>query len=92
MLNARTQRQFQAKTMLPQIGRQRAVATGTVDVLIWGQHVGTVALDLKYGFYAFAYTPRIKASHLELGPLKMRLGAKTFSYSWSLARCHPRGR
>ena len=46
-------------------------AVSKVDVHLWGMHVGTVALDPRYGFYAFAYTPKFKASGIEVAPLKM---------------------
>ncbi len=43
----------------------------SVDVQLWGQHVGAVALDPKYGYYAFAYTEPFKRSGIEPAPLKM---------------------
>jgi len=43
----------------------------SVDVHLWGQHVGAVALDPKYGYYAFAYTEHFKRSGIEPAPLKM---------------------
>lgn len=43
-----------------------------VDVYLWGMHMGAVALDPRYGFHAFAYTPEFCASHVEPAPLHMR--------------------
>lgn len=38
---------------------------------LWGKHVGAVALDPTYGFYAFRYTPAFQASGVEPAPLHM---------------------
>lgn len=43
----------------------------SVEVDLWGQHMGTVALDPAYGFHAFAYTPEFQASGIEPSPLHM---------------------
>ena len=42
-----------------------------IDVHAWGHHVGAIALDPKFGYYAFAYTEAFKASGIELAPLQM---------------------
>jgi serine/threonine-protein kinase HipA len=42
-----------------------------VEVFLWGERVGVVALDPTYGFYAFRYTPEFKASGIEPAPLHM---------------------
>ncbi|QHI96589.1 type II toxin-antitoxin system HipA family toxin [Xylophilus rhododendri] len=42
-----------------------------VDVFLWDQHIGAVALDPAYGYYAFAYTEAFKASGIEPSPLHM---------------------
>ena len=42
-----------------------------VDVFLWDQHVGAVALDPTYGFYAFRYTPEFQASGIEPAPIYM---------------------
>jgi serine/threonine-protein kinase HipA len=42
-----------------------------VDVHLWGRHVGAVALDPAYGYYAFAYTEAFRKSGIELSPLHM---------------------
>lgn len=57
--------------------RRRGAKTATythvdrVDVFLWGQHVGAVALDPTYGFYAFRYTPEFQLSGIEPAPLHM---------------------
>lgn len=42
-----------------------------VEVHLWGQHIGSVALDPNYGHYAFAYTPQCAALGIEPAPLHM---------------------
>ena len=42
-----------------------------VEVFLWGQRVGVVALDPTYGFYAFRYTPDFKAVGIEPAPIHM---------------------
>ena len=42
-----------------------------VDVFLWGRHVGAVARDPAYGFYAFRYTPEFQASGIEPAPLHL---------------------
>lgn len=42
-----------------------------VDVHLWGQHIGAVALDPKFGYYVFAYTPEFASRGIELSPLQM---------------------
>ncbi|MGE3757066.1 MAG: type II toxin-antitoxin system HipA family toxin [Pseudobdellovibrionaceae bacterium] len=44
-----------------------------IDVFIWDQFVGAVALDPKLGFYVFAYDKTFGKSGLELSPLHMPL-------------------
>jgi serine/threonine-protein kinase HipA len=46
-----------------------------IEVRIWGQRVGAVALDPKLGYYAFEYAPAFVRSGLELAPLTMPLTA-----------------
>ena len=43
----------------------------SVNVYLWNMHVGAVALDPKFGYYAFAYTPEFRASGIEPAPLQM---------------------
>jgi serine/threonine-protein kinase HipA len=45
----------------------------TVEVLIWGQTVGAIALDPRSNYYAFEYAPKFKAQEVELAPLQMPL-------------------
>ena len=44
-----------------------------VEVHLWGQMVGAVALDPGYGFYAFRFTPEFRRRGIELSPLHMPL-------------------
>ncbi len=42
-----------------------------VEVHLWGQLIGVVALDPSFGFYAFRYTPQFQASGTDPSPLHM---------------------
>lgn len=44
-----------------------------IEVRIWGQTVGAVALDPRLGYYAFEFDPRFAASGIDLAPLTMPL-------------------
>lgn len=44
-----------------------------VEVWIWGERAGAVALDPGTGYYAFEYDPRFRASGTELAPLQLPL-------------------
>ncbi|MCX6544085.1 MAG: type II toxin-antitoxin system HipA family toxin [Acidobacteria bacterium] len=46
-----------------------------IEVRIWGQRAGAVALDPNLGCYAFEYAPAFVRSGIELAPLTMPLGA-----------------
>jgi len=50
-------------------------AVEAIEVRIWGQRVGAVALDPKLGYYAFEYAPAFVRSGIELAPLTMPLAA-----------------
>ena len=47
-----------------------------VQVFIWGQLVGAVALDPQYNYYAFAFDPQFKRTGIDLAPLQMPVNAK----------------
>lgn len=59
------------------VGRNRPPRTSRhthvdrVEVYLWEELVGVVALDPGYGFYAFRYTPQFQASRIEPAPLQM---------------------
>jgi serine/threonine-protein kinase HipA len=42
-----------------------------VEVQLWGQHIGSVALDPAYGYYVFAYTPACARLGIQPSPLQM---------------------
>lgn len=48
-----------------------------VDVYLWDMHIGAVALDPSYGFYAFIYTPTFVNSGIQPSPLHMRVSGET---------------
>ena len=49
----------------------RYVHVNQVDVYLWDQHIGAVALDPAYGYYAFAYTSEFAVAGIEPAPLHM---------------------
>lgn len=59
------------------VTRKKKTVTSTykhvdvVEVRMWGQHVGSVALDPTYGYYAFSYTPEFRERGIEPSPLRM---------------------
>lgn len=52
---------------------ERYKRVDVVRVYIWGKFVGAVALDPRYGFYAFAFDDQFRRSGIDLAPLKMPL-------------------
>jgi serine/threonine-protein kinase HipA len=46
-----------------------------VEVSVWGEFVGAVALDPTLGFYVFAYDKKFGKSGIQLSPLHMLLNA-----------------
>ena len=44
-----------------------------VEVHLWGQLAGVVAMDPAYDFYAFRYTPAFQATGIDPSPLQMPL-------------------
>ncbi len=44
-----------------------------IDVFVWGQFAGALALDPKLGYYVFAYDKKFGKSGIELSPLHMLL-------------------
>ena len=44
-----------------------------IEVRVWGQRVGAVALDSRLGYYAFAYEPAWRRTGIELAPRTMPL-------------------
>jgi serine/threonine-protein kinase HipA len=53
-----------------------------IEVRIWDQRIGAVALDPSLGYYAFAYEPAWKRSGIELAPLTLPLTnrSKVFAF------------
>jgi serine/threonine-protein kinase HipA len=45
-----------------------------IEVRVWGQRVGAVALDERLGYYAFAYEPAWRRNGIDLAPLTLPLG------------------
>jgi serine/threonine-protein kinase HipA len=48
-----------------------------IEVRIWGQTVGAVALDPRLGYFAFEYSPGFVRTGIELAPLTMPLEQAT---------------
>jgi serine/threonine-protein kinase HipA len=64
----RTQTKAQTK---PQGKKPAYKHVNSVDVYLWGQRIGAVALDPRFGYYAFAYTEAFRATGIEPAPLYM---------------------
>lgn len=53
-----------------------------VEIYLWGQQVGAVALDPAFGFYAFSYADAFRSKGIELAPLQMPLaGEQVFMFT-----------
>jgi len=50
-------------------------SVAAIEVRIWEQRVGAVALDPRLGYYAFAYAPEWRRGGVELAPLTLPLHA-----------------
>ena len=50
-------------------------SVAAVEVRIWGERVGAVALDPRLGYYAFAYAAEWRRKAVELAPLTLPLSA-----------------
>lgn len=48
---------------------ERYKSVDQVRVFIWGHFVGAVALDPRYGFYAFAFDDKFRRIGIDLAPL-----------------------
>jgi serine/threonine-protein kinase HipA len=53
---------------------KRFKPVSSIEVRIWGQSVGAVALDSRLGYYAFEYAPAFVNTGIELSPLRMPIG------------------
>jgi serine/threonine-protein kinase HipA len=51
------------------------MAIPAIEVRIWGQRVGAVAVDERAGCYAFEYAPSWKRQGIDLAPLTMPVGS-----------------
>ena len=51
-----------------------------IEVRIWDQRVGAVALDTALGYYAFAYEPAWQRTGIELSPLTLPLDSRNRAY------------
>jgi len=54
-----------------------------IEVRIWGQRVGAVALDERLGYYAFAYEPAWQRGGIELAPLTLPLDDRRTAFLFS---------
>jgi serine/threonine-protein kinase HipA len=52
-----------------------------IEVRVWGQTAGAVALDPKLGFYVFEYDPAFVKSGIELAPLTMPLSQTPYVFT-----------
>ncbi|MEB0140131.1 MULTISPECIES: type II toxin-antitoxin system HipA family toxin [unclassified Undibacterium] len=59
--------------MPPSTKKSRYTPAKIIQVSIWGQLVGAVALDPIYAYYVFSYAEKFRQSSIELSPLQMPL-------------------
>lgn len=53
-----------------------------VEVFLWGERIGVVVLDPRFGFYAFRYTPEFRERGIEPAPLQMPIEVdRTFLFT-----------
>lgn len=52
-----------------------------IEVSIWGQRVGVVALDPKLGSYVFAYDPNFIKKRIELSPIMMPVSTQPYVFT-----------
>lgn len=62
-------------------GSRRYVPVNVVNVTLWGQHMGAVALDPRYGFYTFNYTGEFRLSGIEPAPLHMETAGGPYIFT-----------
>jgi serine/threonine-protein kinase HipA len=59
-----------------------------IEVRVWGQRVGAVALDDRLGYYAFAYEPQWRRTGIELVPLTLPLNDRRTAFVFpNLPKC-----
>jgi serine/threonine-protein kinase HipA len=56
------------------------VAVDAVEVKVWGERVGAVALDPRFGYFAFEYYPDWARRGIELAPLTMPTSGGPFVF------------
>jgi serine/threonine-protein kinase HipA len=49
----------------------RYAHVSSVEAFLWGERIGVVVLDPRFGFYAFRYTPEFRKRGIEAAPLQM---------------------
>jgi serine/threonine-protein kinase HipA len=54
-----------------------------IEVRVWGQRVGAVALDERLGYYAFAYEPAWRRTGIELAPLTLPVANRSDTFIFS---------
>lgn len=64
-----------SKTAAHRAARSAYRPVGRIEVRLWGELIGAAALDPRYGYYAFRYTPEFVARGVEPPPLRMPLSA-----------------
>ena len=52
-----------------------------VEVFLWGELMGAVALDPRYGYYAFAYAPKFIAKGIQPSPVVMPLREEPYLFT-----------
>jgi serine/threonine-protein kinase HipA len=61
---------------------RRYVHVASVEVFLWGERIGVVTLDPRFGFYAFRYTPEFRKGGIDPAPLHMPIEVdRTFLFT-----------
>jgi hypothetical protein len=75
-LEAASARQAVKKTARRQTMKDLPV----IEVRIWEQRVGVIALDPVLGYYAFGYNPAWQRAGIELAPLTLPLNSRSSTF------------
>lgn len=67
------------KTRRTKVARYKHV--DRVEVYLWGDLMGAVALDPRFGYYVFAYAPSFIAKGVQPSPLKMPLREEPYLFT-----------
>jgi serine/threonine-protein kinase HipA len=79
MVSRRAQKKTTRRTKLRTLPGY--VHVSSVEVFLWGERMGVVVLDPRFGHYAFRYTPEFRKRGIEPSPLQMPVEDRTFLFT-----------